>query len=432
MEQREGPIGIEQKPERLSDEQMGSLVSALHTEQNCTTLLAMKPRVVYSRGDLNRAVLQAQGENIGWAIKKGSALGYCRNSLAPIGLVARETFGYKKTDYGERFGDPLAGLLLDWSKRFNNVSLYRILGSSHSPSQREIELQPETIEYKKRSPIFRRKIFRKLVTAELPIREADLAETLSESPMKISQHLIALQRYNIITYEAKKTDQPYSFYKAFSNKPEHAPSSYRHDSILTQNVYQILLSDLEKRWTAKDIVDRIIQENPEKEDNRKDLIDRTSKVTFHLLRNGYLERGKFSGEVQSEITLTEEQKEPLVDLINILDAFQNQDPETLQRGRQLAAYFIAHPQEISQLMLKAKEHSVHVNPTSAIETEEHILSIVEKYPDSAASKIRDVLEKEYGKEISDHRVRIFLGHLKQQDRIVGSKEKTTIKWRTKS
>jgi predicted ArsR family transcriptional regulator len=444
MEQREVsievPIDVEQKPERLSDERMGNLISALHTEQNCTTLLAMKPRVFHSWSDLNRVVLQAQGENIGWAIKKGAAFRYCRNSLVPIGLVAREAidanlnaFRFIKTDYGERVGDPLAGLLLDWSRRYTNASLYRIFGSTHSSSTpREIELRPETIAYKNRSPVLRRKIFRELVTSELPIREADLAQKIGENPFKISQHLISLQRYNVVTYDARKTDQPYTSYKASSNRPEHAPSSYRRDSALTQKVYQIFLSDLEKRWTAKDIVDRIIQEEPEKEENRKELIDRISKVAFRLQRNGYLERGKFSGEVQSEIKLTEVQRESLVDLVNTLDAFQNQDPQILQRGRQLAAYFVAHPQDLSRLMLKAKEHSSHANPTSTAETEEHILSIVGKYPDYVASRIRDVLDEEYDKSISEHRVREFLKHLKQQERIVGTKEKTTIKWRIKS
>jgi len=444
MEQREVsievPIDVEQKPERLSDERMGNLISALHTEQNCITLLAMKPGVFHSWSDLNRVVLQAQGENLGWIIKKGAAFRYCRNSLVPNGLAARgaidanlNTSGYVKTDYGEKVGDPFAGLLLDWSKRFTNVSLYRIFGSTHSSSTpREIELQPETIVYKNRSPVLRRKIFRELVASELPIREADLAQKIGEKPEKISQHLISLQRYNVVTYDARKTDEPYTFYKASANRPEHAPSSYRRDSILTQKVYQIFLSDLEKRWTAKDLVDRIIQEEPEREENRKDLVDRISKVTFHLQRNGYLERGKFSGDVQSEITLTEEQKEPLVDLVNTLDAFQNQDPQILHRGRQLAAYFVAHPQDLSRLMLKAKEHSSHANPTSTAETEEHILSIIGKYPDSVASQIRDVLEEEYNKSISEHRVRAFLNHLKQQERIVGTKGKTTIKWRIKS
>lgn len=136
-------IREQQQKERLSDEEMGNLISALgNHEAKAIVLCLMTPGIIYPRYDLYRAVIQAQGQNIGWRMNREGPFKYCQNSLSPIGLVTHEvinpdlsTYGYMKTEYGEKIGVPLAGLLLDFSLRHPDFSLQDFFASTSSPSQ---------------------------------------------------------------------------------------------------------------------------------------------------------------------------------------------------------------------------------------------------------------------------------------------------------
>ena len=65
---------------------------------------------------------------------------YCKQSLAPIGLVTREilnpdlsTYGFQITDYGKSVGIPFCGLILDWSAK-HNTYLGALWGQTSSSS----------------------------------------------------------------------------------------------------------------------------------------------------------------------------------------------------------------------------------------------------------------------------------------------------------
>src|SRR3990167_4100505 len=190
----EAPIpqktGETPKPnEKLTDEQMGNLLAAFgNNESKAATLLLMRSETIYTMYDIHKSFMSSQGENPGWGINYAVPFSYCQNSLAPIGLVAKETidetqeaYGYVITDYGETMGKPLAGLLLDFSKRYSDNSLVDLFGgtaSKYSGGGEDIENKDE---HKKRSPLTRYKIYYELATAtSFPMQTERLAEAVGE------------------------------------------------------------------------------------------------------------------------------------------------------------------------------------------------------------------------------------------------------------
>lgn len=148
------------KKERLSDEELGNLLAAFgNNEAKAVTLIAMRKGVIYSEYDLYSAVIEKQGEGVGWRQSRGVPFTYCRSSFENIGLVAKsvsdpvlETWGYLKTDYGEELGDALAGLLLDFSLRHPEVSLYDIFGSTTSRGEKKKWSQAWVLSVSKTEP----------------------------------------------------------------------------------------------------------------------------------------------------------------------------------------------------------------------------------------------------------------------------------------
>ena len=98
----EGP-----RRERLSDEKMGNLISAVGNQESKAILLGlMSPGHIYTDAGLMNLLNKSQGDRPTWETSMGTGRSYCQQSFVPIGLVAGEvinpdlsTLGYMKTDY---------------------------------------------------------------------------------------------------------------------------------------------------------------------------------------------------------------------------------------------------------------------------------------------------------------------------------------------
>lgn len=81
-----------------------------------------------------------------WKPAPGIPFGYCEQSLEPIGQVVKNpvigpretTVSYYLSDLGHRTGLALAGLLLDWSLQYPEVSLQNVFGPTYSPHQARV------------------------------------------------------------------------------------------------------------------------------------------------------------------------------------------------------------------------------------------------------------------------------------------------------
>ena len=424
------------RKEKLSDEQMDNLLSSIgNSEAKCATLMVMRKGQTYKMGDIHRELIVGQGKNIGWRMAYPVPFSYCEWSLAPIGLVAKEildpnlnAFGFVKTDYGAKVGTASAGLFLDFSRRYPDISLEQIFGSTISTSKsKTIVSESGSIDYKKRSPGIRLKIFRQLLQEALPVREIDIVGKVGESASLIGQQLRTLGKNNVINYESSKYDQSHSQYKFSSEESNTTPPPYRGYTHTTQTVYEILSGSPDRLWTLDEMANVYIQRNPtdtaKKQISIRNLKLLLSGILSDLNKNGYITVGKFHGTRQSVVALSEAQKIMLSDLVRIIDGIKEQDPLIVEEGLRLSRHFLSHPEEVSSLMAKAREKSSMANRTDLRETRLNILSIVGGKSDISPEEIRQLLESQYDKKLKSSRVREIIKGMVDKEVLWSSKEK---------
>ena len=420
------------QPERLSDEVVGNLLSGVgNHEAKAILLVAMQTGQVYSRPDSFTLITAAQGPNPGWVMDSKGPFGYFQNSLDPVSLVAMEiidsslkTYGYLRTEHGETLGVPLCGLLLDFSIRHSNYSLQDLLGGTNSANARTstITMAGEEAEYKLRSPINRFKIFKQLIKApRLPLRVEDLQDAgLSQ----VTDHLRTLSKAGIINYESTRHGQSLIFLSLASDRSSDDPSPYHDRTQMTQAVYRLLLSKGDKVWTIQELVDELVKTY------HKGNYNGVSAICTHLRKNGYLKAQKFTREQASEIGLDDEQRQLLTDFVNIVDIFQNQNLEVLERGRRLASQILANPVHVSILMRKAKEHSTQTNKRPLTLTLSNIYNIIEIKPSITTIDILEMLSTRYGYRLSRTRIGRLINKLKNNGSIISKIVKGNNTWHT--
>ncbi len=393
-ERLEPPEGT--KGERLSDEEMGNLISAIgNHEVKAITLGAMEYGHLYTSHQLYRTIIDVQGGNVGWKTNSGLPFNYCRYSLEPIGLVAKEvispdlsTIGYMKTQKGKSEGEALAGLMLDFSLKYPDFSLQDFFGSTASSSKSQ-ETQ-EGLGYKKRSPTRRAKIFWELLSSDLPLRTADLTKKLQEAPQIISKDLVALSKTGIISYHSTRQGEPFSMYKISAGAPLQDPEGYKHEKLLTIFVYRLLKDNPDEEWTIESVAREFLKSG-ETRRSEKTAAQGASLVMSYLKNKGYLERSNLGFGKASEINLSEDQKNMIFNLVYMLSEFQNQDPDTIAFGRKRLAEILANPSLVSNLMAKAREHSSSANQSAIEETAERIYTIISSSPNSDVQEIQKIL-----------------------------------------
>lgn len=390
--------------ERLSNEEMGNLLAAFgNSETKALTILLMRPEIIYTSSDLLRAIMNVQGENPAWKMGNTLPFAYCEKSLSPIGLVAREvvderhqSYGYIKTPYGKNVGDPLAGLLLDFSAR-HRVSLYQLFGPTQYPGSQESA---------KRSPSTRLKIYSFLLKADLPVRTIDLGRWMNEPSRHIAQkHIEVVARSGIIDYQAINPASSVTFYK-MSSKPAESFPTVSSSVTLTKQIYELLSEDKNKYWSLDEIMKR--------GKHTRGVYAQVSRVLKGLKALGYVEVEKFSHGKNSEINLSEEQRKLLSELVTLIKGFQNQDQEVIERGKILAGKFASGAAPINLIVEKARENSPMSHRTSPEVTGQLIISIIYQNPGITAAKIRELLEKNHSRRLSKESVWSTLNYLNNQ------------------
>lgn len=391
---------------RMSDEELGNLLAAVvNHEAKAITLISMTDEEIYSRGELYRKVINLQGDSPSWKMDDGVPFSYCLHSLAPIGLIAKEyidleqgVWGYAVTPYGEKVGKALAGYLLSFSLRYPGISLQDIFGSTVGSGgvMKTIEtVAGEVSDFKKRSPLTRLRIFRRLATGPLPIQKLDLAQEFGEKLSELStEHLISLAESDLIAYEAIQVNRPRSFYQLSTRRPVKEPESYPYYISLTKPVLEIFSKHPDKNFTSEDTAKYLVEKDTKYgEMSRKSLFHNISTILAHLVRGGYLVRGKFGKEKKSEITLTDSQRQFLQELVGVIDDFQGQTPGVLEKGVRLANEIIADPQKVSFLFKKAREASPQANRLALEESCSLIRFLVRDNPDITNKELYDLLHK---------------------------------------
>ena len=410
----------------LPESKIFDLLSSVgNAEHKALELIVMKKGIIYSEGDLWREVMSYQPKDRGWRMNSSLPFEHCRKSLSPIGLVTKEAlsydgtaWGYQITEFGIHTGIPFAGLLLKWSYEHPNSSLYKMFASTASPAVKD----EQTLE-KKRAQETRYKIFWEVVTnPRNRIRLQDIANDTNEEEGIISRHLNRLSNNGVISYEAHTSGKPFSYFRRKEIVPDQQPKQYGDSKTLSAQVYDFLTREY---LSIEETVNLLIEKYP-----RYESLDRSAfgKSVTHILsdlvKQGYLERKKFSHDFHSELNLSEEQREAILSLVTLIDKFKNGDSKTIEEGRRFAQKVSSDPNLFSELILKAKEASPHANRTNWEETFSMLLTILQGYPNSTTNQIMQILKKDYGKRLTSDGLRCNLSRLVNENLIISKKTKS--------
>lgn len=391
--------------ERFSDGQMAELVSAVGHEAKAILLVQMEPDTAYTAGDLDQLMTEGQGQDPGWRMARSGPSLYCQRSFKDSHLVREvkvsirdnlqtrdnlQATAYVKTSpYGEEDGTILAALLANYSKDHPDVSLYQLFAS------RKSRYISKDSQYMQRASITRMKIFWELTTASLPLRQQDMIDAVKESDSVVEEHLEQLNRMGVIERKTFRKGEPITRIKLAPNHPVGPPMRYKDRSRLTKFVYQALLDNPDKEWTLEELTKGYLQQETEagqQERAERSLKKDIVKICSRFVKNGYIQKGEFTSAKQATINLSPEQRQNLVDLVTLLDAFQRRDAKTWENGRAAVQYFKDHPEEVSALMKKARENSPNANQRLRENTAGLIDSVLSQHPGLTRIEIQKVLE----------------------------------------
>lgn len=418
---------ILRKKDPLNHEMTMNLLSGFgNHEAKALTLLSLDRNVVLGWGALAKQVIDSQGTVKGWRINRKGPFSYCQQSLEPIGLVAKEEidstgeWGYRLTDLGEEIGVPLAGLLLDFSNRYG-LPLYNLLGSTSSPHER-------------RGPQTRYEIFRVILSSRLPIRATDVFHDLQPQGERKSIHLRTLAANGLIGFvSAEDKNRPVTSFTLNLEGQEIAPPPFidSHGGAytrLTAEVAEIFRNSPYMSLTHEAIVESLAKSGRHIT-SIKDAKNMTSRVANHLAKVGFLEKSRFGRDVQSMITLSDEQRIILEDFISIIEGVQNQDEEVLARGRRLAREIQQTPQLFSDLMKRADESSPHTRKPKKHKLKSDIVEFVRTHPDCTNNEVRKYLNS-IGIPLSHHNVTSLTASLTKSGDIKTELEGRTFRFTT--
>jgi hypothetical protein len=387
----------EQQPrlpgERLSDQRRDELLAGVFNSEAKMIVLggmALDPRFQTS-GELDQMIRSMQRGYDGWPISTGTPHKYCSVSFSDIAVVVadeirndRTTLAYKPTNAGID-ALPAIGYLLEYSERHPDASVQKIFSmtvtSAGAGTYNSAEEQEEANDPKKRAPKTRFRILKTILAADGPLREIDVREKL-ETKFELTKHLENLHNAGIITYRAPRTGEGDWVRFTPTQQAIEDPSAIPANSDAPTLDMRITLavSQLEGEMTTSSVAAKLIELFPDYEDRTKTYVNsRVSMRLNYLSREGYLAKGEATGDKLTDISLTDEQRTRLEDLVTIIDRFQEGEPEFLDEGRAKAVAILTDRERVAKLMKQAQQNSRVSTALSIREWKGRILEVVAEH-----------------------------------------------------
>lgn len=419
--------------ERISEGKLGDLLAAFgNHEAKAITLLVMGAEEdVHTRTGLYKRYADSQQGHVGWQdMSETGPIQYCKLSLAPIGLVAKETIvgdidvlgyekhqiGYRKTEEGARLGDALAGHLLAFSERHPGVGLQDAFGLTNSSANAEqvpIEEPDGTVTLRrKRTPYVSYKLYKALLRQTEPITETELQ---AEVGHKItSRRLFELRTQGMLQYESHGDNKAIKvYYTANPDRPAEPPEPYREMRVFTDEIAGLVFQE-QGEIHSKSIFEKYLEAHPELDKSDRYIRRKISSVLSHLSKNGYITRDEgLRGEVLTQISVTDEQRAVMEDLVHLLERFQSGDPEFMRQGRQLAQEIISDPERVARLAAKAKEKSKSAHNVDKSVSMQMIAAVAAEHPEGISATDIQVEITERGSRLSREPVRQLVAMLRE-------------------
>jgi DNA-binding transcriptional ArsR family regulator len=329
------------------------------------SLMAAFPDRKFTRGSLRREMLERQGDEIAWNMGTSAVYDYCERSLEPIGAVVKGSVAssqgprstFQITEFGEQWGLPFAGYLLDWSLKYPDFSLQRVFGGSASATE-------------KRSPEARFHIIDTLLPAEnegTELRLRDLAKKLESEGLSyriVEEHIKKLSAAGITQAESVRDDDFNPAYiineEYFRTEPKRFTAYSPERKLIHKALKEISDNGLREIY-LKDLLDACMADDQAKEVNiyklRSVLVRDTTLGRHDYL--GFKVADRAGGPLSfNRINLEEEWRKPLEDLITGLNELKT--GHGLEHYKKRAASVIDDPAVFSKVIEKARDNSAYI------------------------------------------------------------------------
>ncbi len=153
-------------PRNLED-RLAAVANAINTELKSAVMINLDD-VPYEASEIRARIRESVGRGLYLPGTKTFRT-YCHNTLVPIGCVVEESIrretiesvslGHRLSEAGKRYGRPIAALALQYAAK-KGMSLFQILGSTHSKGERRVPFNRiRILEYlDKRRDVSNRKV----------------------------------------------------------------------------------------------------------------------------------------------------------------------------------------------------------------------------------------------------------------------------------
>lgn len=371
------PAHEQERPERLSDEQLGNLLSAVgNHEGKALLLLAMQPERYYIQGELHGLVKNLPGAENVYIGSPTNQIGYCLNSLAPIGLVAKADYGsptsFALTQEGENLGKPLAAFLLDFSSKYD-VNLEAIFGASQSVNG-------------KRSPFIRVELLKELLTSDKPLRLEDLRSSVGVAKPIPHMHLMKMAGAGLINYQSWDSSKDKASYELIDTnyEPTSKAGPVSRKTLEFLKVQKVATLDELENYCRETLI-----ELPEIDQLRYDIVHYMAS----LGRRSVVKRSKALRSYQgASISIDDNQRSMLEELLNGLEQFKSQDPEFLHSLKVRSTEILSDSTVVKSALNRLAEKSPRMQNGDEKSLGRFILEALNNSEDVPMS-IRDVVEQ---------------------------------------
>lgn len=264
-----------------------------------------------------------------WKSNRRIQVGYCRQTLVPIGMVAEAdvlylgaveyVVGYRLSGAGEKYGLPIAAYLLQQSKSLPH-SLNRIFGNTSTTRDT-------------RAVINRARILEALVAKKTEVRGTDIALELGLNRITVSNNLERLNRLGLVEYQAVDTEQV--GWASYTHRKDASIDSVRTVGRwlkLTSYVARtiLVLGTVNAQDLAKSLKDNYPQSS------LKSLCQNISRVLVGLAKQGFCQADYFvGGEKQSKARILPEGRQIVQAIIMPIRAALADNRELVNSWRQI-------------------------------------------------------------------------------------------------
>lgn len=369
------------------------------------------PEKWYTTASISRELHQRQGEHLVWDMSPQTAFSYCKESLEPIGAVLKgnikgkrlhEVTAYKANEDNLKHNLALTGFLLDWSLRYPDLSLQRVLGNTASVGS-------------VRSPQVRYQIYLDLLTTgDIPAIE-DIGQSLEGAGYvnddSITRQVQVLRDTGIVDLHSKQMDYNPEL-KIIDPEFKHVVLKLEDRTPITQAVYAAIKRlGADTTISLGNLIDNIGESNPalDKAEIRTKLVTAISSgkgyTGLEIVPGTAVPQHQFSS-----VEFTDSAEAAILDLCQGLEALR--DGYDLKKYASLASKLIQDPGTFSKLMEKAMKNSAsYLASEGRAQLNDRIIKIVRQTGAITTRQVMETLKETSDRSIGLDSVRNVLNGL---------------------